>query len=251
MERFYQTEWQGIQFSDVTTISTTKLADSDFYNAFYSSLFKKYSKYEDLNPEWRQIKDEIATWIASKVKPGYRVLSVGCGLGYMEASLYQKFGSEIDLHVSDFASVALTWLTKIIPADQCHLNGLDEELSSERFDLIYFSAVDYALSTEDMIQLLKDYKRLLEPSGSCLMISASYIEENLTFVESLKDSGKKILKRILGTLGLYNAIRGQFWGWKRSSSEYRLLMEEAGFLNIEDGFIQTQNQKTYYIKADN
>jgi hypothetical protein len=42
-----------------------------------------------------------------------------------------------------------------------------------------------------------------------------------------------------------------FWGWKRSNSEYCKLMKEAGFRNIENGFIQTQNQKTYYIIAGN
>ena len=60
MERFYQTEWQGIQFSDVTTISSTKLADSDFYTSFYTRLFEKYSNYDELDSSWRQNKMEIA-----------------------------------------------------------------------------------------------------------------------------------------------------------------------------------------------
>ena len=251
MERFYQIEWQGIQFSDVTTISSTKLADSDFYNAFYTRLFEKYSNYEELDPSWRAIKSEIADWIMAQVKPGFRVFSVACGLGYIEATMFRKFGNEIELHVSEFASLALRWLTTIIPSEQIHLNGRDEELSKQKFDLIYFSAVDYALPTEDMIQLLKEYKSILSPTGRFLMISASYVEENLNFVDLVKESCKNVLKKVLGFLGLYKVAAGQFWGWKRNNSEYCSLMKEAGFQNIENGFIQTQNQKTYYILADN
>ena len=251
MERFYQTEWHGIKFNDVTLVSSQKLASSDFYNSFYAAFFKKYFNYEELDPSWRQSKDEIADWISNQVKPGFKVLSVGCGLGYIEAKMYKVFGSKIELHVSDFASVALNWLTKIIPAKQCHLNGLDEELSKYKFDCIYFSAVDYALPEEEMIHLLKEYKEILLPYGRCIMISASYIEENLSFVNSIRDSGKKVLKKVLGFFGLYNAAIGQFYGWKRSNSEYYKLLKEAGFRNIKNGFIQTQNQKTYYITADN
>jgi ubiquinone/menaquinone biosynthesis C-methylase UbiE len=251
MERFYQTEWQGIQFSDITTVSSTKLADSDFYNTFYAALFKKYSNYDELDSSWRQNKKEIAEWISNQVTPGCKVLSVGCGLGYMEAEIFKQFGAKIQLHVSDFATVALSWVTKILPAAQCHLNGLDEELSNERFDLIYFSAVDYALSTEDMIQLLKEYKSILLTTGRCLMISASYVEENLNFVDLVKQSCKNVLKKGAGFLGLYKVAAGQFWGWKRNNAEYCSLMKVAGFQNIENGFIQTQNQKYYYILANN
>ena len=251
MESFYQTEWQGIQFSDITTVSSTKLACSDFYNTFYAALFEKYSNYDELDSSWRQNKMEIAEWISNQLTPGFKVLSVGCGLGYMEAEIHKQFGAKIQLHVSDFANVSLNWITKILPAAQCHLNGLDEELSNERFDLIYFSAVDYALTTEDMIQLLKEYKSILSPTGRCLMISASYAEENLNFVDLVKESCKNVLKKVLGFLGLYKVAAGQFWGWKRNNSEYCSLMKVAGFQNIENGFIQTQNQKTFYIFADN
>jgi cyclopropane fatty-acyl-phospholipid synthase-like methyltransferase len=103
MESFYQTEWHGIKFNDVTIVSSEKLAESDFYNSFYAAFFKKYFNYEELDPSWRQTKDEIADWISNQVKPGFKVLSVGCGLGYMETKMYKLFGSKIQLHVSDFA----------------------------------------------------------------------------------------------------------------------------------------------------
>ena len=102
MERFYQKEWHGIQFSDITTVSSAKLADSDFYNAFYETLFIKYSNYEELDFSWRQNKKEIAEWISNQVTPGFKVLSVGCGLGFMEAEMQKQFGTKIQLHVSDY-----------------------------------------------------------------------------------------------------------------------------------------------------
>ena len=42
MKRFYQTEWQGIQFDSFAKLSTDQLADAAFYNAFYRELFKRY-----------------------------------------------------------------------------------------------------------------------------------------------------------------------------------------------------------------
>ena len=66
-----------------------------------------------------------------------------------------------------------------------------------------------------MIQLLKEYKEILLPSGRCLKISSSYIEENLSFVDSVRESGKKVLKKVLGIFGLYNAAIDRFLGLEK------------------------------------
>lgn len=78
MKRMYETEWQGIKFSDFAKLSTTDLADAKFYNAFYRELFRRYKGYEDIDISWRRHKQGVADWIAKRTFPGSRVLSVGC-----------------------------------------------------------------------------------------------------------------------------------------------------------------------------
>lgn len=58
---------------------------------------------------------------------------------------------------------------------------------------------------------------------------------------------KQAVKTLLRVVGLYH--RGQFWGWQRTRSEYRELMRAAGYLQVDDGFIETSDQRTYFIKG--
>lgn len=120
MQRAYQTEWQDIHFSSFAETSSECLAGPAFYNAFYHALFQKYASYEELDADWRRKKDEIADWLAASLPDGARVLSVGCGLGYMEQRLWREHGDRIELHVQDYASEALRWLRQVIPAERIH-----------------------------------------------------------------------------------------------------------------------------------
>lgn len=120
MRAFYQTEWQNISFSSFAKISSKNLASSAFYDAFYRVLFQKYAGYEVLDADWRRNKDVITDWLAASLSDGAQVLSVGCGLGYMEQRLWREHGDRIELHVQDYASEALRWLRQVIPAEHIH-----------------------------------------------------------------------------------------------------------------------------------
>lgn len=246
MKRFYQTEWQGIQFSSLATLSETELAGAEFYNVFYRELFRRYAGYHDMNLSWRQSKKELADWIAAQLKSNARVLSVGCGLGYMESCLHREHGTELELHVSDYASDALNWLRHEFPEECIHLVG-EGWSNDEHYDLIYLSAVDYSIQTNEMINLLVEQRSRLAPSGTCLMISASYLDKDVPIPAQIKAVVKHAVKTLLSVAGLYH--RGQFWGWMRTRSEYRELMRDAGYSQVEDGFIETPNQRTYFIKG--
>lgn len=225
MKRFYQTEWQNIQFSGLSNSPETELAGAEFYNAFYRELFSRYSGYDDLNLSWRRNKKELADWIAAQLNPGARVLSVGCGLGYMEYLLYREHDTQFELHVSDYASDALNWLRQVLPEERIHLIGGAND--SQQYDLIYLSAVDYAVPASNMINLLIEQRDNLAPSGTCVMISASYLEENMHVLERTKAMVNQAIKELLMVVGLSH--RGQFWGWMRTRSEYRDLMQKAGY----------------------
>ena len=120
MRAFYQTEWQEIVFSSFTELSSTTIAGAEFYNAFYEAVFEKYARYESLPADWRRNKDEIADWLAARIPDGSRVLSVGCGLGYIEQRLWKLHSKRLDLHVQDYATKSLRWLRLEMPAENIH-----------------------------------------------------------------------------------------------------------------------------------
>lgn len=247
MKALYQTEWQKIPFSSFAEISSKNLAGSAFYDAFYSTFFHKYANYEALDADWRRNKDEITDWVAASLPDGTRVLSVGCGLGYMEQRLWREHGGRIDLHVQDYASQALRWLRQVMPSEHIHDAGETRSLSnsSERYDFIYLSAVDYAMTDDQLVALLSELSTGLREDGQLLMISASFLDNSLGQV--LIRSGKEIVKWLLERFGLYQ--RGQFWGWMRTRTEYQAVMRDAGFTFVTDGFIETPHQRTYWIKG--
>ena len=244
MLKFFQTEWQGIQFSSFTRTSTRELADARFYNAFYRALFSRYKGYDDLDPAWRTTKQELADWLLGRILPGKSVLSIGCGIGYVEQFLWRKQGNSLDLHVQDFAGDAQRWLREILPAERIHEAGLESEQG--RYDLIYMSAVDYALPGNELIQLLAKLRACLLPGGEMIIVSASFLDDR--FAQRLSRSLKGLVKCGLEALNLYN--RGQFWGWMRSRREYQSILMRAGYEAISDGFIDTPNQRTYWIKGN-
>lgn len=248
MRAYYQTEWQNIHFSSFAETSSKNLAGSAFYDAFYCVLFQKYAGYEMLDADWRRNKDEITDWLAASLPDGARVLSVGCGLGYMEQRLWLEYGDRIELHVQDYASQALHWLRQVMPAEHIHDagEGQDCQTQNKRYDLIYLSAVDYALSDEALVCLLAGIRGCLREGGKVLVISASFLDESMW--QELTRSGKEAVKWLLEWFGLYQ--KGQLWGWQRSRAEYQAAMCAAGFAHVMDGFIKTPHQRTYWINGN-
>ena len=247
MKRFYQTEWQGIQFSDFAILSEVELANAKFYNAFYSELFRRYGGYDELDVSWREYKKELADWIADQLQPGARILSVGCGLGYIESCLHREHGDQIEVHVSDYASGALNWLRQELPEERIHLAGAGAA-HGNKYDLIYLSGVAYAVPTDDLVNLLEDQRTLLSHEGACLIIENSCYEDDVLVSKlGCRTKVKETAKALLSVFGLYQ--RGQFWGWQRTRAEFRYLMQVAGYSQVEDGFIEISNQRTYFIKG--
>lgn len=248
MRKFYQTEWHGIDFQGLCSLSPFKLADSQFYNIFYQVLFRKYPNYSALDPRWRQLKDQIGDWLIKFVPHNGRVLSIGCGLGYIEQRIWSLYGKRLDIHVQDYASDSLIWLRNILPPENIHIDvSLNHEgslfNSKKDFDLIYLSAVDYALTDEDLINLLEKLKSFLSKGGRIIIVSASFLDES--FYEKMVFCVKELVKKILYPLGFYKRI--QFWGWMRTRSDYLRIMNLVNASSTSDGFIESSENDIYWI----
>lgn len=249
MRKFYQTEWQDIRFGGFYPLSSVTLAGQEFYDAFYCQVFDRYSNYDSLPPSWRGSKDLIIDWLAASIPYKAKVLSVGCGLGYIEQRLWRLHSDCMDLYVQDFSACALKWIKQILPADHINANVCCASLERskiERFNLVYLSAVDYAMIDDELISFLTDLKTNIVDGGSLLMISASFSEESIG--QKIMNGIKDLVKWLLEISGIRH--RGQFWGWMRSRAEYRSVMQLAGFTMVSDGFIEMpEGRPTYFIKG--
>ena len=56
---------------------------------------------------------------------------------------------------------------------------------------------------------------------------------------------KNCIRGILHYLGIR---KQQFWGWRRTRSEYRQLFASSGYKSVEDGFLD-DGFGTYWIRA--
>lgn len=241
MRRFYQESWQGIPFTAFSHISFFRLADSKFYSTFYEELFRRYKSWDDLPPVWRKNKENDAEWIAGQIdgimaaqdERPCRALSIGSGVGFMEKTLLEK-KPDLELHVNEPSTVGMKWLRKIIPADRIYVGAPALSIPADiTFDLIYLSAVDYGVPTRELGRMLEFLTAQLRPGGALLCISASLLQEDSP-VGSLVNVMKNVIRGFLHFVGVR---KQQFWGWRRTQTEYRRLFAQAGLREIADGIL--------------
>ena len=277
MKKFWQNEWHNIQFSDLDIEITSKnLPGLDFYNSFYLEFFTKYDGYEDLSQHWCRGKDIAADWIASELSDNSTILSVGCGLGYIEQKLWKEHSNRLNIHVLDYASESLKWLKKVIPQNHIHDPTIESKnLLDVSFDMIYLSAVEYSLDDKSLIKLLSDYKKKLKKNGRLVIINASLSEDSsFSLFRSIKETletvldwvglrsrgqlwgwektqkeffFKEMVKAVLDFIGLRS--RGQLWGWKRTNNEFYYLMQNTGFNTVDNGSIENGDLRIYWFSG--
>lgn len=68
MQRMYQNEWQGIQFEEFANLSSTQLADGQFYEKFYKAFFDRYRSWDDIDHDWRNQKKIVAGFLLSLIQ---------------------------------------------------------------------------------------------------------------------------------------------------------------------------------------
>lgn len=115
----------------------------------------------------------------------------------MEQYLLRKYGNRLDLHVQDYASNAHRWSQQNLPVNRIYSAYALAE--NRRYDLIYLSALDYALQDDDLIDLLATALSWLLPNGKVVMISDSFVDE--TRMETTLSTGKETTKAAVEHLG--------------------------------------------------
>lgn len=245
---FWQQEWHGIQFSTLSTpMSSAALASSNFYSVFYDAFFEKYSSFADLDAGWRRIKSETAAKLAELLPPSAKVLSYGCGLGYVEYVLGQL---RIDLHLSgyDFSNHWVDMLNK-----ETHSIRQVGKVAPNEYDVIYLVQVLYALPFSEGVALLISMRSSLREGGRIILFNTSVTpaengilaNEAPELLAKIKDIVRPAYFRLLSLLGLNNK---QFWGWHRNNASYTKMLRDAGF---EIDAISSSAQQSFIVAHPN
>ena len=245
----YQTSWQGIEFSSFSNPSSTSLAGPEFYQAFYEEFFRRYRDWEQLSPTWLKKKERCAGFVLARSGVGSKILSVGCGLGVMEHYMRAQEPRH-HLFIQEVAPTAWRWVGPEFTADRKFLGSIPACLPSGiQFDMVFLSAVAYALDDDALVGLLAAIRQFLaDAGGECLLISGSVQDMPVTLTDRAISFVKGLKTFAAGVLDVFGwRPRGQFWGWIRSQREYQLLMRRAGYREIEDGFIDPANHAHYWI----
>jgi len=112
---------------------------------------------------------ELASLI--KIKPEYKILDIGCGIGgsvrYL-ANNYECFTTGID--ITEEYCKAATELSKLVKLDDkisfYHADAIDLPFENESFDIVWSEHVQ--MNIENKLQLYKETYRVLKPEGKLI-----------------------------------------------------------------------------------
>lgn len=235
VRKFWQTNWFEIQFNSFETLNPNKLASEEFYDKFYKVFFKKFNSYEDLSKDWQKDKRILAEFILEQIKDKNKILSIGCGSGFVENELSSKWDGElIAIEPSKNASKWVQENKNIKLINGYFPDCLDQK---EKFDFAYMSYIEYVFNDSMYVDFLKKVKEY--PIDDFLLIGAS------VYAPNFKESVKYSIKNLLSSIGFYNQ---QLWGYQRTIEEHLAMFKQAGYKNIKYG--QLENS-VYWIRAKN
>ncbi|MDP3791579.1 MAG: class I SAM-dependent methyltransferase [Candidatus Omnitrophota bacterium] len=247
MRKIFQNEWHGIRFKDFIAVSPVRIAAADFYKEYYKKLLGRYRDWDELDPEWVELKIQTAEFLRDGFSGlgDIRILSVGCGIGMIEKALLGI--GPFNLSIAEGSGESLAWIRKHMPEEKIFVGTFPGCIPPDiGFDVIYLAGVEYCLDQEQLTALLKNVRFRLLKGGRCILISWSF--EPSAFFDILLNELKNISRRFLETLGLKE--RGQLWGYSRNRNEFFNAMRSAGFRVIQDGMFKKKTRwDTYWVEA--
>jgi SAM-dependent methyltransferase len=227
MRKLYQKEWFGIDFRSLATLDSKRLADTVFYDKFYDEFYKKFPSFEELPDDWKRDKKLIADFILKLSNNNERILSIGCGNGYIEY-LVRKEGRNITaIEPSAKATKFLRQFSDVKLYEGYFPKCLDD--TSESFDLAWMSTIEYVFDEKELLQMLNDIRDY--GIRSLLLVSVA-VYGRYSIMPFIKHMAMKVLSLMrLRELG-------QFWGYVRTPEELIKAFIKAGFKDIESGFFK-------------
>lgn len=229
--------WYGISFKDLNVkLNFFSRPNSHFYSEFYKNFFKRYNSLEELPSNFKSKKFEIAKKILTLIESNLKVLSIGCGTGLIEMKM-TEINKDLEIDAYDFSSVAKNWIDKID-----RVNFETDINNEKKYDIIFCSALLYAMSNYEVIKFSQLVKDKLNTNAIFLIIESSLNPEENGY--KTKFNWIKLLKiKVMYTILIFLNLRKekyQFWGWQRDNYEIQKLLKIKGF-NLKDKFSCAEN----------
>jgi ubiquinone/menaquinone biosynthesis C-methylase UbiE len=193
-----------------------------------------YVLFQDDNPELavlrdRQEKEKISHKL--ELKPGQRVLDIGCGIGRWGELLLKKGlyyvgidGSHKMIELAEENLKAYSDKKLIVGIFQNLLRTLKDAGETEPFDVIFVKGVFMYLNDEDYKKALRDIHRICSDNCQLYFKESMGIEARLTLDEIYSDSLTQNYSAIYRSIEEY---RESFQ--KEFSEDFHLVIEEQLF----------------------
>ena len=118
------------------------------------------------------------------MRPGERVLDVGCGVGNVRAKLREQAGPEGMAVGIDFAPRMLAATRRRVPgAGLARADARQLPFAAGTFDLVWSSYMLDLLPTADLTPVLCEFMRVLRPGGRVTLVPFTKPGEKLTWWE--------------------------------------------------------------------
>ena len=103
MKKIWEKSWQNISFSELNVgLSLIKRPKANFYREFYIKFFESYTSFCQLPENWRKSKFNTSQELQKAMHTPKRVLSYGCGIGYIEFLLAKNMPNSL-FDILDFS----------------------------------------------------------------------------------------------------------------------------------------------------
>ena len=238
MQKIWQREWFGIFFDEFAKLDADKIADSEFYSEFYKQFYERYQSYAELDSEWLRSKATVAEDLFKLIKmnDAHTILSIGCGIGYIEQVLWELSVKEnyfLSLTALEPAENSTKWLPESIDFRNGYFPNI---VDGSEFDLAYCSIIDYAMTDAEYLSFLRsvidfDLKEFL-------LINLMTGKHDWTTIDHLKELVRPFERKMKPQ---------QFWGYLRSLEEQINLLNQSGFEHLTVG--KHTEKHLYWISA--
>ncbi len=152
----------------------------------YDAIAGEYDKAYDTKDILADDKPFVEKF-SSLVKPGARVLDVGCGTGRLTKFLSKK-GYKVE--GIDLSKKMLEIAQKNFPKTKFRLMDLRKlEYGNEEFDALFIGFTLYHLPKKEVPTALKEFNRVLKPNGILFIIHQEGSEEKI-IIEPLDETRK-------------------------------------------------------------
>ena len=242
----WDSSWHRIQFSSLNVkLKFFSRASAQFYEKYYDKLFEEYKGFEELPSDWQDIKKGTVDGISKLIGNEKRLLSIGCGIGYVEQDLLLRYPN-LRIDGYDFAPNAGKWLRSVKG-----FNELKYFPSNGGYSFVYSTQLLYALSNKELEEFSRSIKNALEQDGVFLTVdTSSRPSENGLPDESVGQKLRSYLKNFIRPVFLFCFHRKnlQFQGWLRENKDIIKCFEKNGFVVIRAFSQSTQSFIAFRIR---